>query len=587
MRAMEPNSVDAIVCDPPYGLEFMGKEWDNFRATPKGRADLLPSAPHIHATEPGQWQPGRSYGAPKKNPRCRTCGRLKFDKAKYKCACDAPQWDTRTREGAQNFQRFMTEWAVECLRVAKPGAHLVAFGGTRTFHRLACAIEDAGWEIRDTLSWLYGSGFPKSLDVSKALDAQARSGKSNSVALSESEKERPVVGSVRRVVSKNRRAANAGEHGVPANMERFHDYEQADIPVTAPATDAAKQWAGWGTALKPAWEPIILARKPLAGTVARTVSEYGTGAMNVDACRIGTDESLGRLNHSTSTFNHKNTTPWVDNSTGKGRWPANVVLSHAPECRQVGTRKIRSSQPATFRRAAAENDGNTSAAYGKESRPEGHVTPGYGDANGQEEVAAWDCAPDCAVRLLDEQSGERKAPGSNGRKHDTGTFSVGTQSQQASYTDAGGASRFFYTAKASRREREAGLEGMPTAKRKMGGHGNDEQDDLTLKMGSNRPAANVHPTVKPLALMRWLCRLVTPPGGTVLDPFCGSGSTGCAAVLEGFRFVGIEQDAEYVAIAERRIAHWAQRASISDLAAHAEQHGLPLYTPREITDPAA
>jgi site-specific DNA-methyltransferase (adenine-specific) len=323
-------------------------------------------------------------------------------------------------------------WA-EALRVAKPGAHLVAFGGTRTFHRLACAIEDAGWEVRDTLSWLYGSGFPKSHDVSKAMDKAAGA-----------EREKvPATGALH----KNRNLNDDGWCKI--------GNESAMMDSSLPVTDLARQWSGWGTALKPAWEPIILARKPLAGTVAANVAAHGTGGINVDGCRIGTDDNRSRPPGKGSDEHYRlvnRTSP--SESHPSGRWPANVLLD--------------------------------------------------------EDAAA--------------QVGEP--------------------------------SRFFYTAKASRREREAGLEGMP--ERVSGGMSGTADGTLLTGSGNvrNNRAANHHPTVKPIALMRWLCRLVTPPGGVVLDPFTGSGTTGCAAVLEGFGFVGIEQDAEYVAIAEARIAHW-------------------------------
>jgi DNA modification methylase len=296
------------------------------------------------------------------------------------------------------------EFWTEALRVAKPGTHLVAFGGTRTFHRLACAIEDAGWEVRDTLSWLYGSGFPKS-------------------------------------------------HNGP--------------------------WGG--TALKPAWEPIIMARKPLAGTVAANVAAHGTGALNVDGCRVPTTDALGggaeRQTNATQKGNAGWVRPWMDN----------------PDAREDHARRVRENV------ARAESLGRWPANV-----------------------------------LLDEDAAAQ----------------------------LGEPSRFFYVAKASRREREAGLEGMPErrvvhqAQTLNNGSGGLRNGD-----GLPTPTRNHHPTVKPLALMRWLCRLVTPPGGLVLDPFTGSGTTGCAAALEGFGFVGIEREAEYVAIAERRIAHWQREAA--------------------------
>jgi len=341
-------------------------------------------------------------------------------------------------------------WA-EALRVAKPGAHLVAFGGTRTFHRLACAIEDAGWEMRDCLSWLYGSGFPKSLDVSKAMDKAAGA-------------EREVIG-----VNKN---------GGRSGSSSFGQVRTDGNPwlTTAPATDLARQWQGWGTALKPAWEPIILARKPLAGTVAANVQSHGTGALNVDGCRVGTEQTVTvRNGNSGGNGAYGRDERVFTRLNPPGRWPANVLLDE---------------DAAAMLDAQAPRTGAAAPVTGAEASPASRG----GITNRRERVA--------------------------------GAF----------HNDTGGASRFFYTAKASRRERDAG------------------------------GVSNVHSTVKPIALMRWLCRLVTPPGGVVLDPFTGSGTTGCAAVLEGFGFVGIEREAEYVAIAERRIAHWERERAPLELA---------------------
>ena len=318
MRAMQAESIDAIVTDPPYGLSFMGKGWD--------------------------------HGVPG------------------------------------------LEFWTEALRVAKPGAHLVAFGGTRTFHRLAVAIEDAGWEVRDCLSWLYGSGFPKSLDVSKAIDKAA------GVEFDA----RPASG----VGFMN--AEGAGGYNVTKNR----------LDRKGESTDAARAWQGWGTALKPAWEPVILARTPLVGTVAANVLAHGTGAINVDACRIGTDSTRRVSNAGTNGEGLGMGVRASLNGSDSGRWPANVALD--------------------------------------------------------EEAAS----------MLGEPS------------------------------------RCFYTAKASRSERGEG---------------------------------NTHPTVKPIALMRWLVRLVCPPNGLVLDPFNGSGSTGVAALAEGMRYVGCERETEYIEIARRRL----------------------------------
>jgi site-specific DNA-methyltransferase (adenine-specific) len=329
----------------------------------------------------------------------------------------------------------------ECLRVLKPGGHLLAFAGTRTQHRMAVRIEDAGFEIRDMIAWVYGSGFPKSLDVSKAIDKAAGA-------------EREVVGS--RVADDirggNMHAANRGERHV--------------IDITAPATDAARQWQGWGTALKPALEPITVARKPLAGTVAANVLEHGTGALNVDGCRVGTDKIVTRVSGGKGFGSNFRDDGWLPPSesysqTNSGRWPANLIH------------------------------------------------------DGSDEV----------VRLFPQQSsgsrsaGVRKGMGFHGADGDGGPAIQGS---------SGSAARFFYCAKANKRDR---------------GEGNN------------------HPTVKPTDLMRYLCRLVTPPGGVVLDPFMGSGSTGKAAVSEGFRFIGIEREAEYLEIARRRIVEPDSEAS--------------------------
>ena len=369
MATFAPESIDAIVTDPPYGLSFMGREWDHD----------VPGVPF---------------------------------------------------------------WA-EALRVAKPGAHLLAFGGSRTLHRLTCAVEDAGWEIRDVLMWLYGTGFPKSLDVSKAIDKAA--------------------------------GAERGRYPRAAFGGTFSDDGGTTYGTAisnAPATDAARQWSGWGTALKPAYEPVILARKPLRGTVAANVLAHGTGVLNVDGCRIGTTKNAPSSAAKDRTNVAKGAERGRTTSTSGfdpnvGRWPANVLLDDA---------------------AAAVLDGQ-SGESASSSRPRAAraETMGYGGAS---------------------------------RDFTTGGFD-----------DRGGASRFFYTSKASAEDR-------------------------------GRWAGNDHPTVKPTDVMRWLCRLITPPGGLILDPFMGSGSTGVAAVEEGFRFVGIDLDPRHVDIAERRLRHAARQPSL-------------------------
>ena len=370
------------------------------------------------------------------------------------------------------------EFWVEALRIAKPGAHLLAFGGARTYHRLACSIEDAGWEIRDCVMWVYGSGFPKSHDVSKAIDKAAGA-------------EREVVGKYRSPEDTNGGKGRKFCHGgQPLN----------GLPdITSPATDAARQWSGWGTALKPAWEPIIVARKPLCGTVAENVLTHGTGGINVDGCRVGTHGELIPAHHGTNGAAGKTMgirREYVPGTAGTvfqnaGRWPANVIHDGSDEV--VGL----------FPNADARNGGNT------------------GTDSGGVYSGTW------------------------------GT----TETTQ--YRDSGSAARFFYCAKASKADRDEGCDGLPQTIKQSVAHGDKRHGTLPYtnepREMKPRPRGNHHPTVKPTALMRYLCRLVTPPGGVVLDPFTGSGSTGKAAILEGFRFIGIEREAEYVEIAKARI----------------------------------
>jgi len=337
LKTLLDNSIDSIVCDPPYELGFMGKLWDNS---------------------------GISY--------------------------DVSVWR-------------------ECLRVLKPGGHLIAFGGSRTYHRLAVAIEDSGFEIRDQVQWIYGSGFPKS-----------------------------------------------------------HNLKD--------------EWQGWGTALKPAHEPAVLSRKPLCGTVANNITTWGCGALNIDGTRIETDVvGWGGNGRNNDTASHEYGLKDGEPRPTSGRWPANIIL-----------------------------DEDAAKALDEQS---GHS------------VSKQNLYDDMRVRGYYERL--KQAPGN--------------RKPENSYSDSGGASRFFYTAKASKAQREVGLD-APIGER-----------------------ANIHTTVKPLSLMRYLVRLVTPKGGVVLDPFMGSGSTGCASILEGMDFVGIDITPEYVAIAEKRIAHYAVESPLEGM----------------------
>ncbi|HJX77292.1 DNA-methyltransferase [Glutamicibacter sp.] len=333
------------------------------------------------------------------------------------------------------------EWARECFRVLKPGGHILAFGGTRTWHRLAVAIEDAGFEIRDGVLWLYGSGFPKSHDISKAIDKMAGVKFSASPASG--------VGFMR--------DDGRGGYNVTKNK----------LTREGESTSEAQQWEGWGTALKPAYEPAVMARKPFTGTVAGNVLEHGTGAINVDACRVAHDEPAGKPSTGPhgkragimgeTVERHRETTA----ASTAGRWPANVILDeHTAE-------------------------------------------------------------------LLDEQSGTlsagafSKSRGADKSRTSHGKFK-GQEGLEAHRTDSGGASRFFYVAKAPKSERP-NVDGV------------------------------AHPTVKPLALMRYLAKLVTPAGGTILDPFAGSGTTIEAALIEGYNVIGIERETDYIPLIQCRV----------------------------------
>jgi site-specific DNA-methyltransferase (adenine-specific) len=328
--------------------------------------------------------------------------------------------------------------------VCKPGAFLLAFGGTRTFHRLACAIEDAGWEIRDCMSWLYGSGFPKSLDISKAINKAAGA-------------ERKVVGQTSHPDGRPRNLV-AREIGVHEGGQRLNG---VGLNITAPATPDAEKWSGWGTALKPAWEPIIVAMKPLEGTFAENAQRHGVAGLNIDGARIEAEPRplvVSDRRNGNGVYRDGLQGSKMIGETSQGRWPANVLLDEE------------------------------------------------------------------SARQLDEQGGERVVGSGpvnrNGARQMDGWGLDGKTTGMA-YGDTGGASRFFYTAKASRSDR---------------GHGND------------------HPTVKPTDLIKYLCKLTAAPtGGVILDPFAGSGTTLVAAREVGRPCIGIELDEKHCRIVVDRL----------------------------------
>jgi DNA modification methylase len=402
---------------------------------------------------------------------------------------------------------YSVELWQQCLRVLKPGGHLLSFGGTRTWHRVAVGIEDAGFEIRDSMAWLYGSGFPKSLDVSKAIDKAAGAErevvglKPDWVRLRSAEIERFKNGEPTIMNQRNR---NLAPEFYKTEAAAGYNNPDKGAEITAPSTSEAQQWQGWGTALKPAFEPIVVARKPIEGTVANNVLKWGTGGLNIDGSRIGTTVETWPSSRSYASGQMQPGHVGETIKTGPapaGRWPANIILD-----------------PYT-------------------------------------------------AELLDEQSGTSNSPATYVRKADgfgQSSYGIGEGAGKTSlnFGDTGGASRFFYVAKASKRDRNEGLDELPERVKPYGNR--DEVPEEGDREGSvndkftTQPAKNFHPTVKPTTLMEYLIKLVTPPGGVVLDPFTGSGSTGKAAILQGFDFIGIEMTEEYLRIIEGRLKHAEQ-----------------------------
>ena len=423
MRKMDGGTVDAIVTDPPYGLAFMGAKWDSFNGSSGKQTTAERQAEGKRYADENKGAPryGNSHGK------------------------------RVTRDEMVRFQHAMTPIFEEALRVAKPGAHMLCFGGTRTFHRLACSIEDAGWEIRDTIMWVYGSGFPKSMDVGKAID--------------------------KALGAKREKVPNplAKKQTAKSNTNAYGDYNATTHIAPIPATDAAAQWDGWGTCLKPAWEPIIVARKPLDGTVAHNVMTHGTGAINIDGCRIPTSDKLGG---------------GMRAGGADGVWDRPFMHDEDAQAAFVERKKENVAKSESLGRFPANlaHDGSQEVL---------ELFPDTGKSSG----------------------GGGFKPAATGGVY--GTYAPKDNPRNVGIGDSGSTARFFYCAKASKRDR---------------GEGND------------------HPTVKPNALMRWLVRLVCPQEGTVLDPFMGSGSTGVACVQEGIvGFVGIDMDSHYCDIARRRI----------------------------------
>ena len=457
LKQFDDNTFDSCVTDPPYGLEFMGKDWDKFPLRDRGQR-LTGNGNPTHAKGFGR---NVAYGA--------------------------------SKESLVVFQQFTYEWATELYRVMKPGAHILIFGGTRTYHRMACAIEDAEFEVRDMLEWFYGSGFPKSLDISKQLDKMK--GKEREViGTKQGHEEFANRGNLSSVRSLKGTLGSKGGFSRPwmddpEKVERYHQ-------LTAPTSKESIQWNGWGTAMKPAHEPILLARKPISErNIASNVLKWGVGGLNVESCRVGLNggtKSKGKGVESEICYGNGLNKTGVD-PINKGRFPANLILDEE------------------------------------------------------------------AGMMLDEQSGPSKSvmeDGANRRAYQeykitnpSGWKEVNRQRKTEGFNDNGGASRFFYQAKASQKDRwyycTICKQAYPMKERDKHIHNAPEKEQYKY--------LEFHPTQKPEALISYLARLVTPPKGTMLDPFLGSGTGLIAAEQEGFNCLGIDSKREYCLISHQRL----------------------------------
>lgn len=574
LKTLPDASVDAVVTDPPAGIEFMGKDWDNpekfgttFQA--HGYSD---GADRVSA-------PAQRLSV--RNPNCKKC--RKHIRGTDGCKCEEPESDEdsaffhrqriRQRDG---FVAFMQGVMAECFRVLKPGGHALVWALPRTSHWTALAIEDAGFEIRDCVYHVFGSGFPKSLNISKALDKMAGAEREVVKPGKGFDPEKHKEGQFTSI-----RPSNVGVN-TAAFIARIGE-------VTAPATPEAKEWDGWGTALKPAVECWWLVRKPIeAQNVATQVLKTGTGALNIDGTRVGSSKEIpGGLGGAFGQHGiYGNAKGQSAESTGMnphvGRWPANLVLSHSPSCRRVGTQTVEAPVINRF-------------TDGMKPFGEGAGHPYETTGGGTEERAVYECVPGCPIQAMDEQSGSTLSTGGRTRNiTPSGVYGsgqgLGTSSANVDpatfrgdpgYGDTGGAARFFqnfepeydvpfiYTGKASKADKNEGLDEFavkaPSAesafsvicakcnRQRVNISGACSCPDPEWVRQTRKPVANTHPTVKSQALMSYLVRLVTPPGGTVLDPFAGSGSTLVAAINEGFSYIGFEREAEYFKIASQRV----------------------------------
>lgn len=418
------------------------------------------------------------------------------------------------------------------LRVSKPGATLLCFAGTRTQHRIACNVEDAGWVLKDCIMWLYGSGFPKATDISKQLDK----------------------GYERKVVKERKVPDMTGDNYGQGKRA----YKDKVIQDTIPTTPEAKLWNGWKShGLKPAYEPILVAMKPNEGSYAANALKWKVAGLNIEESRINYQSKDDWDNTFRPSKNvdkncwlkDKNRLARRDVIKPQGRFPSNVILECI--CDEVREGEVKGS----YLNHTVKGDNTNFGFRGKKPT---HNT-GYADKNGKEKSVIH-TNPACPCYILDRQSGSLQSGKPSGRRKSTkgyhGNICVG--SELTGFGDKGGASRFFYCAKASKSERNAGCEGLETKQVYRMGHGNNEPDPKTQSFITQMK--NHHPTVKPIKLMQYLCTLTrTPTGGTVLDPFLGSGTTGIACVNTDRDFIGIEKEPEYMEIAKRRIDHAVQK----------------------------
>lgn len=533
MKKLKENSIDAIITDPPYGIGFMGKEWDNFNPTAVREATQLSSRK-------------KSYLNEKRSKDARAGASPAFEAGRY----------NRTLHGQTGFQFWFQEVAKECLRVLKPGGFLLSFGGTRTYHRLVCGIEDAGFEIRDTIMWLYATGFPKSLNIGKQIDKINGKTQEEFIALGKYLREKrgetpqnqiskffpSKTGGLTGCVSNWELGMNVptkeqwiilkrelklnnkfdylidrieaereviGKDGRTAKDSIFGIGVQEEWNLTKAELPEAKEWEGWGTALKPAVEPIVVARKPLSEkNVALNVLKWGTGGINIDASRIGNEiiKSQDDPNKFKNFKEQDGRTPKEHKFEPKevqGRFPANIILDEK------------------------------------------------------------------AGKMLDEQSGNLSVGNYNKRPLRKINNWMPNQKEiieKTDFNDKGGASRFFYCAKASKSERNFGCEDLEEREEVYPGANTfDENGNRLRKDGSIIPplkSRNNHPTVKPIKLMEYLIKLVSREGATILDPFVGSGTTGIASIKLNRKFIGIEKEEEYIEIAKARMKPFLEQQKL-------------------------